>query len=493
MANLKQQDLSGGMVDLNVSLAPPNTLSVVLNADLDREIGSAVSRLGTGIIGSQLVNDKPILGLHQHIDTTNSSNNKLFAVVNDSSDTNADIHIVGGAISLADDTQGLKTRFLTYNGATLRLNGTDDEKSYTSAGWIATAGAFDLANIPGSNKNKYPIEFLDRVYLAGDTAKPTRLYYSGVSDGSTVSWTSGNGFVDIEPEDGGGALTGLGKVPGYILVFKERSMHRWNFSSAFPESLVQIGTPSHESIVMGSGLCAFYSNSNEGARGFYITDGSRPVAISHDNNRPIKKWVDAIASGTEANISGWATDRYFCWSVGDLTVDGEIYNNVILKYNFKLNHWVIRTYPTEFKFFAEFLVSGVNTIVGGDDDGTVYRIDKTDTHSDALLATTVPISYKIRQNHLTYGDNKEKSLTDKVVVRGKNIKSAKIRVYVDENLDPIQLKGQSLWKRVLAVFNVGTKVKGSTIALEVAGDVDGAHAFVREFDLVDIRRENNYT
>ncbi len=490
MAKQNQNDLSGGMIDTNVSLAPDNTVSLMLNMDADREIGSATSRLGTGVVGSQLVNDKPILGLHQHIDVDTASNNKLFAVIADG--TNSDIYIVGGAKSLEDDTKDLKTRFLTFNGATLRLNGTDAEKSYTSAGWITTAGAFDLANIPGSNKNKYPIEFLDRVYLLGDTANPTRVYYSGVSDGSTVSWTSGNGFVDIEPEDKGGALTGVGKVPGYVLFFKERSMHRWNFNSAFPESLVQIGTPSHESIVMGGGLCAFYSNSNEGARGFYITNGSRPQSISQDNNRPIKKWVDAIASGTEANIAGWATDSYFCWSVGDITVDGENYTNVVFKYNYKLNQWSIRSYPTEFKFFAEYLVSGVNTIAGGDDDGTVYRIDKSGTHTDALLAATVPIHYKVRQNHMTYGTNKIKTIMDEVVIRGKNIKSAITRAYVDEVLDPISLNSQSIWKKVLAIFGVGKTVKGNTISIEVAGDVDGAHAHIREIEIADIKKDEIY-
>lgn len=487
----KQKDFSGGMVsDLNVSLVPANTVNMLLNMDGDVEIGSAVSRLGRATIGAQITAGMNILGLAQHIDVDTASNNKLFATLNASGGATSVIYdVIAASNAVTGLTASLKMRSLVYNGATLFINGTDAERSYTSAGWITTGGAFDLANMPAG---KLCIEFLDRVYIAGVTATLTRLLYSGVSNGSTVSWTSGNGFVDIEPEDGGGPITALGKVPGYILIFKERSMHRWNYSSAFPESLIQIGTPSQESVIMGGGLCAFYSNSNENAKGFYITNGSRPVCISQDNNRPIKKWVDAIASATEANIAGWATDRHFCWSVGDLTVDGETYSNVVLKYNRKLNQWAVRTYPTQFTVFAQYLVSGVNTTVGGDDDGTIYRVDQAGLYTDAVKTATRNIPWKVRTHHNNFGENKEKIMSDKVVVRGKNINSAIISAYVNEILDPISINVKGFLNKVLSVLGIGKEIKGNTISIEVAGESSGASCIVREIETPEIKVLNNY-
>lgn len=484
MEKTTQKDFSGGMIDANVSLVPENTVSLLLNCDADVEIGSIVSRLGTSTIGAQLVAAMNVLGLHQHIDVDTAANNKLFAAINASGGATSVIYdVVAGSTSQTGLTASKKMRFLTYNGATLALNGSNDERSYTNAGWITTGGAFDLANIPSSNKVNLAIEFLDRVYVAGDTAAPTRLYYSGVSDGATVSWTVNNGYVDIEPENGGGAITALGKVPGYILIFKERSMHRWNFNSAFPESLVQIGTPSQESVIMGGGICAFYSNSNEGAKGFYITNGDRPVCISQDNNRPIKKWVDAISSSVEANISGWATDRYFCWSVGDLTVDGETYNNVVLRYNRVLNQWSIRTYPQEFKVFASYLVSGVNTTVGGADDGTVYRMDKPGIYTDASTSTTKNFGWKVRQHHFTYGVNRHKKLSDCVLVRGKNLESVRATVFVDEKLlSPIGLNKRKTTS-VISVSDISKPVQGTTICMEIAGESSASPCYVREIEL----------
>ena len=150
-----------------------------------------------------------ILGLVQHIDVDTASNNKLFATLNASGGATSVIYdVIVASNSQTGLTASLKMRSLVYNGATLFINGTDAERSYTSAGWITTGGAFDLANMPAGN---LCIEFLDRVYIAGVTATLTRLLYSGVSSGTTVSWTSGNGYVDIEPEDGGGPNNRFGK------------------------------------------------------------------------------------------------------------------------------------------------------------------------------------------------------------------------------------------------------------------------------------------
>ena len=85
-------DSSGGMVSgINENIRPQNTVDLAVNLDFDYEIGSAVSRLGTGLVGAQLVDDSnQVLGLHQHIDSANSSNNLLFGAINASGDATLD-------------------------------------------------------------------------------------------------------------------------------------------------------------------------------------------------------------------------------------------------------------------------------------------------------------------------------------------------------------------------------------------------------------------
>jgi hypothetical protein len=495
MAEFVQKDFSAGMLDVNVPLAPSNSVGLLMNCDVDAELGSAVSRLGRATIDSQLVDGVAVLGIVQHIDQADSTKNRLFAMVNDATATNSDIYALTGTPSIPtggnDFTASLKAYFLNYSGETLVLNGTNNPRAYNSTEFITTGGVFDLATMLTYAPNcKYSLEFLDRVYLWGQSTNPYRLFYSGVLTSNAISWSVGQGYVDIEPEDSGGEPTGLGKVPGYILIFKRRSMHRWNYTSAFPESLVSIGAYSQESIVSAGGVCAFYSDSNENEKGFYMTDGDRPICISKHNNRPIKKWTDAI--GATATVAGYATENVFAWSVGDLTVDGETYSNVVLRYNRKLNQWSMHTYPTEFRCFALYVVSGVNSIVGGDDDGTVYRINKSATYTDAVTTTTRPFVWKVRQHFMTYGDNRIKTTNNKAVVRGKNISDSRLNFYVNDDLSkPISQKGNRS-NGIISEFNVSQGVRGNTIAAEVSGISGGAQSYVREIDLISITADKNH-
>lgn len=484
-----QRDFSSGQANnLNPTIAPDNSCRLVLNMDCDEEIGSAVTRLGSIRLGSQLVASKVILGIHQFVDAVNSANNILLAALNASGDATATIkNVATGSDVVTGLTAGRKVRFLSFLGETLAINGVDAERAFTGSSWITTGGAFDLGDIPGNNTCDLAIEFLDRVYLGGDDSNPDRVHFSTISNGSAISW-SGD-YIDVEPEDGGGRLTAFGKVPGYILLFKERSLKRFNAQSAFPESLVQIGTPHQECVVMGGGLCAFFSSSGENERGFYVTNGGRPIPISHDTNRPIKKWVDAIPKASEAAIAGYATDRSFCWSVGDLLVDGVQYKNVHLRYNRILNQWTVRTYPTGHRMFGKYLVSGTDTVVAGDNDGNVIRIDTAGTFTDAPSATTVP--YVVETQETTYNISTLKRVSDRVVVRGVNLGTPTVSVIADGELKQAK-KVDGITRLFLRLFGIGD-VEGTYISYRVAGMAPkGGRTTIREIEPTKITALGNY-
>lgn len=483
----KQSDFITGMIsDVNENIVPPNSVQVAVNLDFDNVLGSAVSRLGTSLVGSQLVDNKSILGLHQYIDPANANNNVLFAVVNVANDATATIkNVASGADVVTGLTASTKMRFLTYGGDTLAINGVDADRAWNSSAWVTTGSVFDLDDFPANCK--IAIEYLDRIYTSGDATYPSRVYYSTLFDGSTITWAGD--YIDIEPEDQGGRMTAFAKVPGYILFFKERSMHRWNFSSAFPETLVQIGTPSQESVVQSGGLVFFYSNSDDDARGFYVTNGGRPQCISKDTTRTIKKFVDAIATANEANIAGGSTDRIVWWSVGDLTVDGETYNNVVFRYNRILNQWSIRTYPTEFKVFASYLVSGVNTRIGGDDDGNILKFDASGVYTD----NGSDINWMLRTHNENFGTNRLKTLSDKIIVRGKNLEGMITNVIPDEDLTRRVTLTKNNWlRKILSFLKVGDVIKGTTIATELKGSQTGNQAHIKEIEIVGLDIADNY-
>ena len=484
----KQSDFLSAMIsDVSETIVPPNSVALAVNLDFDVILGAATSRPGTTQVGSQLVDNKVILGLHQHTDPTDSGNNLLFGALNVSGDTSATIkNVATGANVVTGLAANTRVRFFSYSGETIALNGVDAPRAWNNSSWITTGGVFDLGDWP-ANESSLVIEFLDRIY-ANDETVPYRVHYSTLFDGSAITWNGD--YIDLEPDDQGGKLTAFAKVPGYVLFFKERSMHRWNFSSAFPESLVNLGTPHQECVVESGGLVFFYSNSDEDARGFYVTNGGRPQNISKDTTRSIRRFIDAIPSGNEANICAGGTDRVVWWSVGDLTVDGETHTNVVLRYNRVLNQWSVRSYPTEFRVFAKYLVSGVNSRVGGDDDGNVFQYDVADTYQD----NGTDISWTLRTHHESYNTNRLKTITDQVIVRGKHLIGMAINLIPDEDLTKrVALDKKPKWvRKILSFMKTGKTVKAATLAVELKGETTEARAVIKEIELPDIDVKENY-
>ena len=484
---IKQSDFMSGMItDVSKNITPKNSVALAVNLDFDDILGSAVVRPGSSLVGSQLVAGKDVLGLHQHVDPTNASNNILFAALNVGLDATATIkNVATGGDVVTDLTQGAKVRFLSYGGTTLAINGVDAPRAWNGTSWITTAGVFDLADWPGA-ESSLVTEFLDRVYTNDETV-PYRVNYSGIFDGTAVTWEGD--YVDIEAEDGGGKITAFGKVPGYILFFKERSLHRWNYNSAFPESLVQVGTPSQESVVESGGLVFFYSNSSDDARGFYVSNGGRPQSISQDTSRTVNKFVQAIDPANEANIAAFATDRTIGWSVGDLEVEGETYKNVVFRYNRVLNQWSIRSYPTEFKVFSQYIDSGVVHRVGGDDDGNVIKIDDRAAYTDFGSA----INYQLRTHSNKYGRNTLKTMTDEFFVEGKHLNGLGARVIPNE--DPSAAVNMTKLSRVnpmLVRVAISEKVIGTSLAVELWGTADGNRPEISEIELTSIDVKETY-
>lgn len=485
MANIPakfQKDYSGGMVtNVNENLVPQNTVKLGLNVDFDEEIGSAVTRLGTGIVGSQLVAGETVLGLHDFRDS-DGSNHALLATINASGGATSVVYKVGTGTIRTGLTADTKMRFVTFLDSVLMLNGADAEASYNGSTVITTGGAFDLANLPGTNC-ELGIEWLDRVYVAGDSSNPDRLYYSSTPVSGAISWTSGNGYIDIEPEDGGGGITALGKVPGYLMVFKERTLKRWNFDSAFPETLIEQGTPSQESVINAGGVCAFFSASSRDTKGFYITNGGRPVSISHDRAKQIHKWVEAIPRSYETQVSGWGTPRFFYWSIGDVTVDGRAYTNVVLRWNKLLDQWSVRSYPSEFHVFSSYVDgSGNNVIVGGDDDGTVLEIDKADTYTDNGTA----IHYEIGHHEENFGFNQVKELSERIIINSKGMDDAA----VDITADGITKTAGKINGRISEL--PVTTSRANILEVTIRGTVGGERGILKEIEYPNIQVNNTY-
>jgi hypothetical protein len=393
------RDFSAGNIqkvssDINV----PNSVPFSMNLLFDRVLGEAESRKGTDIVGSQLLAGNSCQGLFQHLDST-AANHKLFAGFNGTI-----YDVVAGSSSLEGLDSSADMNFATFMNTTLMLNGSQS-RSYTNAdGWVSSGGVLDVAGVPAGAQ--FPQEFKDRVYAA----VTDRLYYTNVPTGGSVSWSaSGSGSLQVEQEDGGGTIQALNKVPGYLLIYKQRSLKRWNFDSSFPEDLVNIGTQSHKSVVRARGKNYFFYGPN----GFYETSGNYPKLIS----RPIQRVVEGINSSFYANVNGWSDNDNIYWSIGTVTMNfdrgfTESYNNVVVRYNIDSQQWAPLQYAHNFRALHQYISGDDTLIVGGDSDGQVLQLNtgNTDYSGNAIvyLLQSPEFDFKSRE--------KRKTISEKIYV-----------------------------------------------------------------------------
>ncbi|MDE2312468.1 MAG: hypothetical protein KGJ93_05295, partial [Patescibacteria group bacterium] len=295
-------DITGSTNVVQITLAVKSSVPFSMNLVFQEELGLAMTRKGTSLIGSQLAAGKACQGLFNHIDTVAASS-KLLAGFNGTI-----YDVIAAASSRTGFDASLPLRFSTFLNTTMVLNGKDAPVAFSGGSWITSGGNLDVGNVPAGANN--PMEFKSRFYCTvGDV-----LYYTTVAVSSTVSWTAaGSGNLLISREDGGGLIQGLAKVPGYLLIFKQHTLKRWDGQSTYPEDLVTLGTQSAESIVYGQSTVYFFY----GPKGFYATQGNFPVRIS----RPIQRIVDGIDPAFYSKINGWCDNEHVYWSIGTVTID----------------------------------------------------------------------------------------------------------------------------------------------------------------------------
>lgn len=169
--------------------------------------------------------------------TTTDKNNLTWDAV-----TNATGYVIYGRKAAADNGIG-ETKLATVNTNAYSDTGVDTP----SAILIPPEG-----NNTGGQKGTMITYALSRLFVAGDSANPSRLYYSaGGSQIDDFSTGNGGGWVDIAKNDGD-SITAIYFFQNVILIWKHRSIWKFSFTSAGLPSLElitnEIGCESYRTV-----------------------------------------------------------------------------------------------------------------------------------------------------------------------------------------------------------------------------------------------------
>lgn len=279
--------------------------------------------------------------------------------------------------TIASGTDHMEGALMYINTGTGVGTGADSfvERMYFSVGLNDTLKYTDGSNV-SSVANTYAkhIEvYKSRIYLGnvkqGSKTYPSRVIYSDIS---TDSFNSTN-YID----DFGEPITALKEYSGSLFFFSENKL------AAYDEYKLQIipgnfGTTSSESVQTVQGRMIWYNRS-----GVYMyAGGASPQNIS----KRVQDWIDAIAD-PNAVTAGIDEDERYNLYIGDVEVNGESYNDVVLRYDISLNAWDILP-DRPFKYWLRQRSAGVYLIYATDvDNDKVWRVNNGRTLNGAAIVS----------------------------------------------------------------------------------------------------------
>lgn len=466
-------------------LIPEGAVTEVVNFHFDRK-GVATVRLGiTGLggtisTGATSTQGYPIWGLH------NVANGSILAVV--STGSSARVYAWGGASWVSNLTSGTANttkRFVNFAGEVVAINWGTATNQYSSlqfwtgrennASWTVTGNPINPQNLNSNNVfPQYGEVYKSRIYVSGDPAYPSRLFFSSViSSAGNITWAPTTDYVDINPGDGEDN-TALKRFSLELLFFKPNYIYRFRTSGVDPDPLIKIGTRSNESVVEGKRGLYFHHDT-----GFYRYSGGYPTEIS----RPIIDFVKAIPFSQYSIISSWKDNDHIYWSLGNLTItnpyDTTTFKNVVVRYTESSDVWTIYSLSNNPKLGMPYNSSSALSTVMGLDNGVVATQDSGTTDLGE------PIAYRLITKWLEWEGIATRKTITKALAICEKAQDTQIFYQIDDHLEWFSL----MQLRSYLTYKEGETKTFHRIRFKVTGNTKVEGAIFQGLQILDGNQE----
>jgi len=241
-------------------------------------------------------------------------------------------------------------------------------------------------------------------------------------------------FIDFPGE----VITGLKLYGDFLMVPCKGAM--WaidKFQGSVPVSSSEGSLTGRSLVVVNQRL--YYFNQ----RGLWEWTGTgEPVLVSND----IKDFTDAVSTSFLESVVAWEDGDSYNVYVGELTVDGRVYSNVVLEYNTRFENWQIHSLPDVITAATQFAPAPGDSQFAyiGTLDGEVHRW-KNGTSDDG---TVIPLEVQT-VNHY-FGEAQMRKTINKIWVYAKEGVTTAIEISIDDQ--DYQSLGDT--KGPLTTFNV---------------------------------------
>jgi hypothetical protein len=452
------RDQSGGMMSSpDDSMIPDSAAKLSVNFR-HHMIGQAIQRNGYSKIGGTVESGKDCDGL-AWFQNAAGTRNRIVAAYNG---TNYAWDGSGWSSVGAGMTAGLRVRYENFIDLVFRVGGGLGTKSWNGE----VASSFGTSQLTGAPAGKLILLYKSRLYIAGDSTYPDRLYRSSIpSVTGNLTWTTSTDYLDINPSDGDN-ITALAKTGTLMLIFKRNYIYRWNGTATDAEPVINVGTVSQESVANVNGTIYFFN-----PRGIFSTDGGVPVEVS----RPIKDWIDAIPAANYDGMCAFSDgDRYGLF-VGDVTLNGRTFTNVVIEYDTNVKCWQVHCLAHPFRCFANARTAAGTDFVAGGKESNVETMFSGNTDDGS------PITFE----HETRKIDFDGLHTQKEITAGAFYLSGCPALFeaIPDVGNRVALGTAS---GAITAFK-GRSVKGNAISFKISGTNSSTPAVWRGFNIVSSR------
>ena len=434
------------------TMSPPDSVELAINFSFDR-IGAVELRNGLTTLGAQ-ISSSAVLGMANYRNNAGTTYGLLAKV--------ADVVYNFDGATWNSKRTGLsassKARFTNFLDLTYMVDGNAGSVIATYNG--STFGSTNVGSLPKGDDIE---NYRSRIWVA-DSATDKVYYTDVVSTSQTIS--GGTSFIQVSPQDGE-KITALKRHPRALLVFKQNHIYKiYSITSADPDPSIFRGTYSKESIIEAKDGIYYHHPT-----GFYrfVFDGEQ-----QEISRPIIDVVEAISRANYENINGWADSDHLYWSIGDITLDGITYANVVCRYTISTQVWTLYSYASEIKRSALYDNGTLLRLIVGDENGYPFVFDSGTTDNGT------PIFYDLQTHPLYFSSIKqeEKNIAEIGVVH-ENAQGGMVS-YKPDNGN--WSKQNTIKKEIAESFTVGAKFKKARLRL--SGNSKGSPILFRGFSLL---------
>jgi len=449
-----------------------------INFDFDT-IGSCKLRSGLTQVGNTLSGES--LGYYEFRDSGSGSNNQIMCI------NGTDLYYLSTGTWTAKRsslTASAKARFSTLLDYVFMVNGSNATAVWDgnpSNSFVTTGNAL---NAP---VGRFIENFRARMWIAGNSTYPDRLYYSSLPSAVTtpiVTWDTnvlGGYWIDVSPSDGEN-ITGLHRTKNYLLVFKNNHIYQVaSINSLDADPKIDVGTYSQESIVEAKNGVYFHHPT-----GFYrYLDGG-----VQEISQPIIDIVGAITLANYSKVAGVLdkSGNHILWSIGDVTYGGTTYSNMVVRYTISTGTWTHRCYPTQWTTSGTYNDGTTLYKIIGDESGHYYKLDT------GLLDGITDISYSlIHAWDAIDGLRSSVKTINKMYFEHKGGAGTNVSMQVANDITNDWTKTIGQFKMLDTGFNNVTsnkgKIKGRKVRVRISGSSKGQPFTYEGYEVVDSSNE----